>query len=326
MPLLATAYTGTASVMAATGYITYINFMNNMGHCIFEFVPKWVFSIFPPLKYLMYTSPLASKWYLWAMWPTTAWLMILTRVYGRTFIVERNTFKQLKSQSCSASLQHKWLICCCFLLNQPEQPQQGEELNRNGEFYVEKHPKLRVKLVDGSSLVAAVVLNSIPKGTAQVLLRGKLSKVAYSIVLSLCQKDIQVAALRMDEYEKLKIALAPDYRSNLIHSKSCTQKFSPKKIREDCFYLNPPSMVAPKSFENLHSCEVSSLKHSAPLFCIDVNWLPRRVMSAWCIAGILHALEGWNVNECGDGIFDVDKVWQAALEHGFLPLSTPLQL
>ena len=50
------------------------------------------------------------------------------------------------------------------------------------------------------------------------------------------------------------------------------------------------------------------------------NWLPRRVMSAWRIAGIVHALEGWNVNECGTDIFNIDQIWQASLQHGFTPL------
>ncbi|KAJ0461567.1 hypothetical protein HanHA89_Chr16g0673681 [Helianthus annuus] len=51
------------------------------------------------------------------------------------------------------------------------------------------------------------------------------------------------------------------------------------------------------------------------------NWLPRRVMSAWRIAGILHGLEGWNVNECGDKVFNVEKIWQASLQHGFTPIT-----
>ena len=46
--------------------------------------------------------------------------------------------------------------------------------------------------MDGSSLVVAVVLNSIPKGTTQVLLRGKLTKVAYAIANTLCERDIKV--------------------------------------------------------------------------------------------------------------------------------------
>lgn len=69
---------------------------------------------------------------------------------------------------------------------------QEEELNGNGELYIRKHPNLKVKLVDGSSLAVAIVLNSIPKGTTQVLLRGNLSKVAYSVALVLCQRGTQV--------------------------------------------------------------------------------------------------------------------------------------
>jgi aldehyde decarbonylase len=69
---------------------------------------------------------------------------------------------------------------------------QGEELNMYGGLYVSRHPKLNVKIVDGSSLAVAVVLNSIPKGTTQVLLRGKLTKVAYAIAFTLCQQGVQV--------------------------------------------------------------------------------------------------------------------------------------
>ncbi|GAB4844227.1 Very-long-chain aldehyde decarbonylase cer1 [Ancistrocladus abbreviatus] len=409
IPMLATVFTGTVSALAIAGYITYIDFMNNMGHCNFELIPKWIFSIFPPLKCLMYTPsfhslhhtqfrtnyslfmpfydyiygtidkssdslyetslerqeespdvvhlthlttpqsvyhlrfgfaslasrPLAPKWCLWAMWPITLWSMILTWVYGRTFIVERNTFKKLKLQSWALprysihySLQWQRVainnlieeaileaedkgikVLSLGLLNQ------GEDLNKNGEIYVRKHPKLRVKLVDGSSLAVAVVLNSIPEGTTRVLFRGQLSKVAYSIVSSLCQKGIQVGILRLDEYEKLKIAAAPEYRSNLIHSKSCFQKiwlvgegltekeqqkatkgtilipfsqFPPKKIRKDCFYLNPPSMVAPRSFENLYSCEVGIQAFShCPAFS-----LYRRLI--FCVFGDrIGCREGW---------------------------------
>ena len=51
------------------------------------------------------------------------------------------------------------------------------------------------------------------------------------------------------------------------------------------------------------------------------NWLPRRVMSAWRIAGIVHALEGWSAHECGETMLDIEKIWSATLHHGFLPLT-----
>ncbi|MED6179453.1 Very-long-chain aldehyde decarbonylase cer1 [Stylosanthes scabra] len=174
IPKLTIVFTNTASVVAMVGYVTYIDFMNNMGHCNFEIIPTSLFRIFPPLKFFMYTPsfhslhhtqfrtnyslfmPLydyvynttdkssddlhakalnrreetpevvhithltkpesiyhlrlgfaylasrpfaATKWYLWLMWPVTAWSMMLTWVYGRTFIVERNRLDKLNLQT-----------------------------------------------------------------------------------------------------------------------------------------------------------------------------------------------------------------------------------
>ncbi|GJM95084.1 hypothetical protein PR202_ga11782 [Eleusine coracana subsp. coracana] len=53
IPLLTTVGTQTASV--GNGNLIYIDFMNYLGHCNFELVPKCLFDVFPPLKYLMYT-------------------------------------------------------------------------------------------------------------------------------------------------------------------------------------------------------------------------------------------------------------------------------
>lgn len=56
------------------------------------------------------------------------------------------------------------------------------------------------------------------------------------------------------------------------------------------------------------------------------NWLPRRAISAWRAAGIVHALEGWDVHECGEKMMDVTQVWAAASRHGFLLLPPPQSL
>nr|DAD33732.1 TPA_asm: hypothetical protein HUJ06_012583 [Nelumbo nucifera] len=394
IPLVATMITGTISGGALAAYLTYIDFMNYMGHCNFELVPKRLFHIFPFLKYLMYTpsfhslhhtkfrtnyslfmpiydymygtmddtsdtlyetslegktetphvvhlthlttlesiyhlrpgfaslasGPYAPNWYLWILWPVTYASMLFTWISGSIFTVERNMLNELKMQI--------WAI--------PRYSFQGEELNGNGELYVKKHPKLKIRLVDGSSLVVAVVLNSIPQGTTQVLLRGKpASKIVYAIASSLCQRGVQVVVTSKDDIEKLKLRLPKELWSNLVVSSSYTQKvwlvddavmtreeqkrapkgthfipfsqFSPKKLRSnDCVYYHTPAMAIPKALENVHSCE---------------NWLPRRVMSARRIAGIIHALEGWEEHECGDNmLIDVQKIWVAALRHGFLPL------
>jgi aldehyde decarbonylase len=74
--------------------------------------------------------------------------------------------------------------------------------------------------------------------------------------------------------------------------------------REDCVYHSTPALVVPGSLENLHACE---------------NWLPRRVVSAWRAAGVVHALERWDAHECGARVTGVDRAWRAALAHGFRP-------
>ncbi|KAA8515783.1 hypothetical protein F0562_018606 [Nyssa sinensis] len=358
IPMVATTLSGTASVISFAGYVTYIDFMNNLGHCNSELIPNSLFSIFPPLKYLMYTPsyhslhhtqfrtnyslfmpiydyiygtmdkssdtlyetslnrqedspevvhlthlitpesifhlrlgfaslasrPFTSKWYMCLMWPVTFWSMMVTWIYGRTFVVERNTFKNLKLQtwvipkyrvqyfmqwqreSINSLIEEAILeaevrgikVLSLGLLNQ------GEELNRNGELYIRRYPQLKIKLVDGSSLAVAVVLNSIPKGTTQVHLGGNLSKVAYSIASALCQRGIQVATAQKNEHDKLKVRLGSEAGNNLVLSKSSAVKtwlvgdglteeeqqkaskgtlfipfsqFPPKKSRKDCFYL-----------------------------------------------------------------------------------------
>ncbi|KAF3631068.1 hypothetical protein FXO38_26813 [Capsicum annuum] len=72
-----------------------------------------------------------------------------------------------------------------------------EQLNRNGEIFIKRYPHLKVKVVDGSSLAVVVVLNSIPKGTSQVVLRGRLFKVANNIDLALCEGIVM-----LDEEDK----------------------------------------------------------------------------------------------------------------------------
>ncbi|RDX58509.1 Protein CER1-like 2 [Mucuna pruriens] len=209
---------------------------------------------------------------------------------------------------------------------------QGEDLNVYGGLYVSRHPNLKVKIVDGSSLVVAIVLNSIPKGTTQVLLMGKLNKVAYALAFTLCQQRIKVATMYKDDYVRLK-SLFNNFESNLIIAKSYTHmtwlvgdnlteeeqlkapkgtlfipysQFPPRKYRKDCSYHCTPAMLIPSCVENVHSCE---------------DWLPRRVMSAWRIAGIVHSLERWSEHECNCTMYNIDKVWHSTLKHGFQPLT-----
>uniref|UniRef100_A0A7N0TDU3 Uncharacterized protein n=1 Tax=Kalanchoe fedtschenkoi TaxID=63787 RepID=A0A7N0TDU3_KALFE len=428
LPMLTTIFTGVASVAAIAGYLIYVDLMNNMGHCNFEFIPKRVFSAFPPLKYLMYTpsfhslhhtkfrtnyslfmpfydyiygtmdestdklhtaalakkedvpevvhlthlttpesiyhlrlgfaafasKPYTTKWFMWLLWPVTLWSMTWTWIHGRSFVIERNRFKDLTMQTWvipKYKIQY-WMqwqresinsliddaiveaeekgvkVLSLGLLNQ------GKDLNGNGELYIRKYPKLKIRLVDGSSLASAIVLNKIPKGTSQVLLTGQVSKIAHHVAVSLCGKGTKVVTTNENVYNKLKNSVSKiDSGHNLVLSETYDvqiwlvggglseaehlkapknavfvpfSQIPPKELRPDCFYHSTPAMIAPPSLENIDSCE---------------NWLPRRVMSAWRVAGIVHALEGIKEHECGSTILNSDAIWQAALKHGFQPLN-----
>ncbi|XP_022146960.1 protein ECERIFERUM 1-like [Momordica charantia] len=430
IPLMTTVLNGTVSVATYVVYISYIDFMNNMGHCNFEFIPNRLFTLFPPLKFLIYTPsfhslhhtqfrtnyslfmpfydyiygtfdkssdalhqkslkreeesadvvhlthlttpesiyhlrlgfatlasrPHTSTWYLWLLSPITMGSMLLTWIYGRTFVAERNQFGDLKMQTwaipkykfqyllqwetqstnnlieeaITKADQKGCKVLTLGLLNQ------GEELNKNGGIYVQRNPKLRVRVVDGSSLAVGIVLNSIPKFGTQILLTGKFTKVAFALYHSLSKRGIQIAVLHQQHYKQLKKASdSANFDATPLLSTGSSQKiwlvgdgvrdeeqlkapkgtifipfsqFPPKIVRKDCFYHYTPAMKAPPSIENVHSCE---------------NWLPRRVMSAWRVAGAVHAMEGWTEHECGDAMFDVEHVWQASLRHGFQPLKMP---
>ncbi|KAK9106940.1 hypothetical protein Syun_022951 [Stephania yunnanensis] len=427
IPTLATISTGTKSIVALVGYITYIDFMNNLGHCNFEFVPTWLFELFPLLKYFMYTpsfhslhhtkfrtnyslfmpiydyiygtadkssdslyetslkrqeespnlvhlthfttidsiyhsrlgfaswaaSPYSSsRWYLKLL---TWWSSTMLRwMLNHPIVVERHKLNQLNLQTwavprykfhyglpwekeeINALIEEAILevekanvkVMSLGLLNQ------DQELNKHGALFIQKHPNMKLRVVDGSGLAVATVLHSIPKGTKQVFLHGNIisSKVIFAIVKALILDGVQVVTPCKDQVDILTLRFAPESQNNVILSTSYAHKVwlvgeslekdeqarAPKgtlfipfsqfpiaQTRKDCVYYNTPAMKVPEALENMHSCE---------------NWLPRRVMSAWRVAGIVHALEGWNEHECGETLMEVEKVWTAALKHGFKPL------
>ncbi|XP_019082877.1 PREDICTED: protein CER1-like 1 isoform X3 [Camelina sativa] len=301
-----------------------------------------------------------SPWYLtYSMWPfTLLFSFVLTSaVSSCTFVFERNRLRNLihhshllpkfgfhyKSQRHHRSINN---IIEAAIIEADEKGVKvmslglmntSEELNGYGELYVQKHPNLKIRLVDGSSMAAAVVVNSIPTGTTEVVFRGNLTKIASAIVFSLSQKGIKVVVLREEEYTKL-IKSGADENLVLFSSNNCYSstvwlvgdglgkeeqmkakegtlfipfsQFPPDKLRKDCFYHPTPAMLVPKSAQNIDSCE---------------NWLGRRVMSAWRIGGIVHALEGWEEHDCGNTckFLRLHAIWEAALRHDFQPLQLP---
>lgn len=55
-----------------------------------------------------------------------------------------------------------------------------------------KHPDLRVRVVHGNTLTAAVILNEIPKDVEEVFLSGATSKLGRAIALYLCRRKVRV--------------------------------------------------------------------------------------------------------------------------------------
>ncbi|XP_078427821.1 very-long-chain aldehyde decarbonylase GL1-4-like [Wolffia australiana] len=302
------------------------------------------------------SKPSGSRWYDILIWPLAFLSLIFARICTSAIVVERNKLKSLSLQTWVIprfSFQYtlSWernvindlieqtildadsrgvKVLSLGLLNQ------GEELNNFGELYLQKHPKLSLKIVDGGALAAAATLHTIPSGAEEVLLRGKLTKVAFLVATALCQRSVKVITVKRDEFELLKLRLPSSLSSNLVLSKSYDAKvwlvgdevtekeqrravkgtifipfsqFPVYETRGDCYYSGPPAMTVPKTLENMHSCE---------------NWFPRRVMSACRVAGIVRGLEGGEERETGDAAFDVERAWQAALTHGFLPVPSPL--
>jgi hypothetical protein len=69
---------------------------------------------------------------------------------------------------------------------------QNEALNGGGTLFVGKHPDLKVRVVHGNTLTAAVILNEIPSNVKEVFLTGATSKLGRAIALYLCRKKIRV--------------------------------------------------------------------------------------------------------------------------------------
>ncbi|KAI3867660.1 hypothetical protein MKX03_036570 [Papaver bracteatum] len=514
IPMLSMVFTGTASIAAFGGYFTCVYFMNNMGHCNFEFIPATFFSTFSLLKYIFYTptyhalhhtqfrknyslfvpvydyiygaidkstdlvyetslkrteeSPdvvhlthpttpdsiyhlrlgfasLASepayhnsttntavstkKWHgiiKGFLLPLTfLWNVLFQSMFGYTFVLERNIFddnvtkkvllskKKKKKKNKKVLKMQTWAIPR-YAYHYKKARQRGginrliEEAildadkakqNEYGKVYIQRHSNLKIRVFDESSLATALVLNTISniptavyckaednktdqRLTQQsliVMIKGKLTKVACSIALDLCQRGVQVVVAPQsynNEFKNLRSrlfgSLAPSSNASLLicvndsnnnnthhnlislanyisapcgsiqvwlvddefsdhtnapigtifnpysqfhpwsnFKKTLTiQNAASNAFRKDCIYHCTTAMLIPPSIPNVHSCE---------------NWLPRRVMSAWRVAGVLHALENWGDHECGKWLKDyenvdvIDKVWSASLRHGFRP-------
>ncbi|KAK6127014.1 hypothetical protein DH2020_039242 [Rehmannia glutinosa] len=216
----------------------------------------------------------------------------------------------------------------------------NEALNGGGTLFVDKHPNLKVRVVHGNTLTAAVILNEIPKDIREVFLTGATSKLGRAIALYLCRNKVRVLMLTLsnERFRKIQEEAPADCQQYLVQvtkyqaAQNCKtwivgkwitrreQKFAPSgthfhqfvvppifQFRRDCTYGDLAAMKLPQDVQGLGCCEYT---------------MDRGVVHACHAGGVVHALEGWTHHEVGAiDVHRIDLVWKAALKHGLKPVS-----
>lgn len=216
----------------------------------------------------------------------------------------------------------------------------NEALNGGGTLFVNNHPNLRVRVVHGNTLTAAVILNEIPEDVKEVFLTGATSKLGRAIALYLSQRRVRVLMLTSstERFEKIQKEAPLEYQSYFVQvtkyqaARSCKtwivgkwitpreQSWAPTgthfhqfvvppifSFRRDCTYGDLAAMRLPDDVQGLGNCEYT---------------MDRGVVHACHAGGVVHLLEGWTHHEVGALDVDrIDVVWNAALKHGLKPVS-----
>ncbi|CAN1228561.1 Very-long-chain aldehyde decarbonylase CER3 [Linum grandiflorum] len=222
----------------------------------------------------------------------------------------------------------------------------NEALNGGGTLFVNKHPDLKVRIVHGNTLTAAVILNEIGDDVEEVFLTGATSKLGRAIALYLCRKKIRVLMLTLstERFQKIQKEAPVDCQSYLVQvtkyqaARNCKtwivgkwitpreQSWAPSgahfhqfvvppilPFRRDCTYGDLAAMRLPDDAEGIGSCEVIVKQYT----------MERRVVHACHAGGVVHFLEGWSHHEVGAIDVDrIDLVWDAAMKHGLKPVSS----
>ncbi|XP_051120715.1 very-long-chain aldehyde decarbonylase CER3 [Andrographis paniculata] len=215
----------------------------------------------------------------------------------------------------------------------------NEALNGGGTLFVNKHPDLKVRVVHGNTLTAAVILHEIPEDVTEVFLTGATSKLGRAIALYLCRKQVRVLMLTSsrERFRKIQKEAPADCQNYLVQvtkyqaAQNCKtwivgkwitpreQNFAPPgahfhqfvvppilHFRGDCTYGDLAAMKLPEDVQGLGSCEYT---------------MERGVVHACHAGGVVHSLEGWTHHEVGAiDVERIDLVWEAALKHGFKPV------
>nr|BBG20796.1 putative fatty acyl-CoA reductase [Nymphaea odorata] len=217
----------------------------------------------------------------------------------------------------------------------------NEALNGGGTLFVQKHPNLRVRVVHGNTLTAAVILNEIPRDVKEVFLTGATSKLGRAIALYLCRRGIRVLMLTLstERFQAIQKEAPTECQKFLVQvtkyqaAQNCKtwivgkwitpreQRWAPSgthfhqfvvppilELRRDCTYGKLAAMRVPDDVEGLGSCEYT---------------MGRGIVHACHAGGMVHLLEGWDHHEVGAIDVDrIDLVWNCAIKHGLRPIDS----
>ncbi|URD77924.1 WAX2 C-terminal domain [Musa troglodytarum] len=267
LPFFCLAYTRSACIIAAVGYLTYVDFMNYMGHCNFELVPLWMFEAFPLLKYLMYTPSYHSLHHTQFRTSCCLFMPFHDYIYGTvdmsTEKLYKNSLKGKEETPDVVDLTHLTTLQSIYHL-------------RIGLSSLASKPFVpRVHLLLAWPLSYAVLLLTCISASASTLERHRLKK-------------LKVIAVPREEFVALKLCVATNVAAHLVLSDDYTPKvwlvgegltdqdqrkassgtcfipfsqFPVKKAHEDCTYQMTPAMAVPRTLEIMHTCEVKQIFH-----------------------------------------------------------------
>ena len=334
-------------------------------------VPEFVFlahgvdvmsAMHAPFVFRSFASmPYTTRIFLLPMWPFTFCVMLGMWAWSKTFLF---SFYTLRNNLCQTwgvprfGFQYFLPFATKGINDQIEAAilradkigvkvislaalNKNEALNGGGTLFVNKHPDLRVRVVHGNTLTAAVILYEIPKDVNEVFLTGATSKLGRAIALYLCRRGVRVLmlTLSMERFQKIQKEAPVEFQNNLVqvtkynaaqHCKTWIvgkwltpreQSWAPAgthfhqfvvppilKFRRNCTYGDLAAMKLPKDVEGLGTCEYT---------------MERGVVHACHAGGVVHMLEGWKHHEVGAIDVDrIDLVWEAAMKYGLSAVSS----
>ncbi|KAK6153840.1 hypothetical protein DH2020_013479 [Rehmannia glutinosa] len=313
-----------------------------------------------PFVFRSFSSiPFSIKPFLFVMWPFTYMVMLVMWAKSKTFLFSFYNLRGKLFQTWAVprfGFQYFLPFAKEGINNQIEDAilkadklgvkvislaalNKNEGLNGGGLLFTTKHPNLKVRVVHGNTLTAAVILHEIPQDVEEVFLTGATSKLGRAIAIHLARRKVKVLMLTLstERFSKIQKEAPVDCQKYLVqvtkyqaaqHCKTWIigkwatpreQYWAPSgthfhqfvvppviPFRRDCTYGKLAAMKLPDDVEGLGSCEYT---------------MGRGVVHACHAGGLVHYLEGWKHHEVGAlNVDQIDVVWEAALRHGLKPL------